>query len=63
MKSGIYLLRYSRKTIKLGRSKNIQTRLESYRGYHKFGKRFTELMIIKTKKHKKLEKLLHEFLG
>jgi hypothetical protein len=62
MKSGIYLLRYSRKTVKLGRSKNIEKRLESYRGYHKTGKRFRELLIIKTKNHKRLEKDLHKLL-
>lgn len=50
MKSGIYLLRYSRKTVKLGGSKNIEKRLESYRGYHK------------TKNHKRLEKDLHKLL-
>lgn len=36
--AGIYILKFSKHTIKIGRSSNIERRLESYRGGHRLGK-------------------------
>ena len=32
--SGIYVLKFSSGTIKVGRSKDVERRLKQYRGYH-----------------------------
>jgi hypothetical protein len=58
---GIYLLKYSKTTVKLGMSKsNISARLRQYRGYHRHGKDYKRLLIIYSKHARELEKLLHE---
>ena len=36
--AGIYILKFSKHTIKIGRSSNLEKRLESYRGSHRLGK-------------------------
>ena len=60
---GIYVLRYSHKTIKIGMGKNIESRLRQYRGYHKYGKDFPRLLIIKSKYPRELEKTIHKFIS
>jgi len=42
---------------------NIEQRLKQYRGYHKYGKDFPRLLIIKSKYPRELEKVLHKAIG
>ncbi len=63
VEGGIYVLQYSNKTIKLGMGIDIEKRLKQYRGYHRFGKDYRRMLIIKSKYPRELEKLLHYTLG
>ena len=63
VQSGIYILRYSHKTIKAGRATNIESRLKQYIGYNRYAREFPRLLIIKSKFPNELEKLVHTLLS
>jgi hypothetical protein len=63
VKSGIYILKFSDKTIKIGRSKNINKRVKSYRGGSPDGLGYPKLMYIYTKHEIKLERKIHKFVA
>jgi len=49
VEGGVYVLRFSKKTVKIGMGSNIERRLRQYRGYHRHGKDYPRLLIIKSK--------------
>lgn len=49
VKGGVYVLRFSKKTVKIGMGTNIERRLKQYRGYHRYGQDYPRLLIIKSK--------------
>lgn len=59
IKGGIYVLKFSKRTVKIGMGSDIQRRLKQYRGYHKYGRDYKRLLIIKSKYPKELETLIH----
>ncbi len=63
VEGGIYVLQYSKKTIKLGMGTNIEKRLRQYRGYHPTGQDYTRMLIIRSKYPRELENLLHRTLA
>jgi len=56
---GVYVLRFSKKTVKIGMGSDIERRLKQYRGYHRHGKDYPRLLIIKSKFPRQLEKIIH----
>lgn len=60
-RSGIYILKFSNKTIKIGRSKDISKRVKSYRGGSPDGQGYKKMLFIYTKNEIKLEKKIHRF--
>lgn len=60
-RSGIYILKFSDSTIKIGRSKDIKKRVRQYRGGSPDGQGYRKLMFIYTKNEIQLEGKLHRF--
>ena len=60
---GIYILKFSDKTIKIGRSKDIKRRVKQYRGGSPDGKGYQKMMYLYTQYEIKLEKKIHKFVG
>lgn len=58
---GVYIVSNNQNTVKIGRSKQVRRRLKSYRGYQHDGKDIPTLMILRCKKHRELEALMHQF--
>ena len=63
VKSGIYILKFSDKTIKIGRSKDIKRRVKQYRGGSPDGLGYKKLMFLYTKNEIRLEKKIHTYVG
>jgi predicted GIY-YIG superfamily endonuclease len=63
VKSGIYILKFSDKTIKCGRSKNIKARVKQYRGGSPDGQGYPKMLYLYTKYELKLEKKIHEYIA
>jgi len=61
--SGIYVLKFSSKTVKIGMASNLNRRIKQYRGYSPQGKGYPSLLIIKTNKYKELEKKIHKAIS
>ncbi len=47
-KSGVYFIRYDDACIKIGRSKDIESRLKQYSGYRSRGQEVQRLMLVLT---------------
>ncbi len=62
-RSGIYILKFSDKTIKIGRSKDISRRVKQYRGGSPDGLGYAKMMYLYTKNEIKLEKKIHKFVA
>lgn len=60
-RSGIYILKFSDKTIKIGRSKDIKKRVNSYKGGSPDGLGYKKLIYLYTKNEIKLESKIHRF--
>ena len=60
-RSGIYILKFSNKTIKIGRSKDIKKRVKSYRGGSPDGQGYKKLVYLYTENEIKLENKIHRF--
>jgi hypothetical protein len=63
VKSGIYILKFSDKTIKIGRSKDIHKRVKSYRGSSPDGRGYPKMMYLYTRNEIKLERKIHRYVG
>lgn len=46
---GVYVLRFSHKTVKIGMGSDIERRVRQYRGYHRYGQDYPRLMTILSK--------------
>ena len=60
-KSGVYIVRYDKDCIKIGRSKDIYTRLKQYTGYRSKAEEIEKILLVFTLKYKELESASHLF--
>ena len=60
-KSGVYVIRYDESCIKIGRSKDIESRLKQYSGYRSRGQEVHRLLLVLTPDYVECEHLSHKF--